>query len=270
MAIQAPAALASDFTLTMPIDDGTTSQFLQTDGNGVLTWANPLVPPLTTRGDLIRGGVAGAAERFAAVTNNRVVRGNGTDVVSGQIDAPGFFTPGANATSTLEGVVRGGTLPGSTGAAAIGAGFAGEIIEVNPTTVGASTTTADTAINAWAAGTNELTLTAGSWRINYKAGGYANATNSATFFGSVSLFNVTDSLSVARSSAGFGFPIAASAAVGFTVSSTTYVNITSTKVYRLRIQMNQSNGTGSVQLYGSNSPSGSGNIIETNIIAERL
>jgi len=105
MAIQAAATMASDFTLTMPIDDGTTSQFLQTDGNGVLTWANPLVPPLTTRGDLIRGGVAGAAERFAAVTNNTVVRGNGTDVVSGQIDDPGFFTTGAAAGNSAIGIV---------------------------------------------------------------------------------------------------------------------------------------------------------------------
>jgi hypothetical protein len=36
----------------------------------------------TTRGDLVRAGVGGAAERVAAVTNGHVVGGDGTDVVS--------------------------------------------------------------------------------------------------------------------------------------------------------------------------------------------
>ena len=38
VAIQAPAAVTS-WTLTLPADDGTASQFLQTDGAGVSTWA---------------------------------------------------------------------------------------------------------------------------------------------------------------------------------------------------------------------------------------
>ena len=38
VAIQAPAAVTS-WTLTLPTDDGTASQFLQTDGAGVSTWA---------------------------------------------------------------------------------------------------------------------------------------------------------------------------------------------------------------------------------------
>jgi hypothetical protein len=37
--IQAPATLASDYTLTLPIDDGASGQSLTTDGNGVLSWA---------------------------------------------------------------------------------------------------------------------------------------------------------------------------------------------------------------------------------------
>ena len=37
--IQAPAAIGTSFTLTLPTDDGTASQYLQTDGNGNLTWA---------------------------------------------------------------------------------------------------------------------------------------------------------------------------------------------------------------------------------------
>jgi len=38
--LQAPASIAASYTLTFPVDDGTAGQFLQTDGNGVLTWAN--------------------------------------------------------------------------------------------------------------------------------------------------------------------------------------------------------------------------------------
>jgi hypothetical protein len=39
--VQAPsdANLTSDYTITLPVDDGTSNQVLQTDGNGVTTWA---------------------------------------------------------------------------------------------------------------------------------------------------------------------------------------------------------------------------------------
>jgi hypothetical protein len=59
---------------------------------------------LTTRGDLIRRGAA-APERFAAVTDNRVVRGDGTDVVSGQIDDPAFFTNDARVGDSSPGIM---------------------------------------------------------------------------------------------------------------------------------------------------------------------
>jgi hypothetical protein len=37
--VKAPAAISSDYTLTLPGDDGNASEFLQTDGAGVLSWA---------------------------------------------------------------------------------------------------------------------------------------------------------------------------------------------------------------------------------------
>ena len=37
--IQAPNALSADVTLTLPVDDGTADQFLQTNGSGVMSWA---------------------------------------------------------------------------------------------------------------------------------------------------------------------------------------------------------------------------------------
>lgn len=36
--VQAPATLAAPYTLTLPVDDGTAGQYLQTDGSGVLSW----------------------------------------------------------------------------------------------------------------------------------------------------------------------------------------------------------------------------------------
>lgn len=39
--IRAPASLTAPYTLTLPINDGDSGQFLQTDGSGALTWANP-------------------------------------------------------------------------------------------------------------------------------------------------------------------------------------------------------------------------------------
>jgi hypothetical protein len=40
IALQAPAALATNVTLTLPDNDGTTNQVLATDGSGVLSWAD--------------------------------------------------------------------------------------------------------------------------------------------------------------------------------------------------------------------------------------
>ncbi len=39
--IKAPSGLAADYTLTLPLDDGTSGQYLRTDGGGILSWAAP-------------------------------------------------------------------------------------------------------------------------------------------------------------------------------------------------------------------------------------
>jgi len=39
VALQAPATIASNYTLTLPADDGDADQYLQTNGSGVLDWA---------------------------------------------------------------------------------------------------------------------------------------------------------------------------------------------------------------------------------------
>ena len=44
VALQAPGTLASSYTLTLPTDDGTSGQFLATDGSGVLSWSTVSSP----------------------------------------------------------------------------------------------------------------------------------------------------------------------------------------------------------------------------------
>jgi hypothetical protein len=63
VAIQAPATLASSYTLTMPVDDGTAGQALVTDGSGVLSWSSAA-----------SGDVYGPA----SATDNAVARYDGT------------------------------------------------------------------------------------------------------------------------------------------------------------------------------------------------
>lgn len=51
--LQAPSTLSGDYTLTLPTDDGNTTELLSTDGAGVLSWrTSAQVVGLTTKGDL--------------------------------------------------------------------------------------------------------------------------------------------------------------------------------------------------------------------------
>lgn len=72
-----------------------------------LSWSSPLTNPMTGSGDLITGGVAGAATRLAHPgVNNRVVRSTSTTATGfGQIDDPAFFTTGAAAGASAIGIV---------------------------------------------------------------------------------------------------------------------------------------------------------------------
>jgi hypothetical protein len=63
VALQAPGTLASSYTLTLPVDDGTSGQALITDGSGVLSWSTAA-----------SGDVYGPA----SATDNAVARYDGT------------------------------------------------------------------------------------------------------------------------------------------------------------------------------------------------
>lgn len=63
VALQAPATIATSYTLTLPVDDGTAGQALVTDGSGVLSWSTAA-----------SGDVYGPA----SATDNAVARYDGT------------------------------------------------------------------------------------------------------------------------------------------------------------------------------------------------
>ena len=58
VALQAPATIATSYTLTMPVDDGTAGQMLITDGSGVLSWSS------TASGDVAQADVGYAANQI--------------------------------------------------------------------------------------------------------------------------------------------------------------------------------------------------------------
>lgn len=102
--VKAPLTLAASYTLTLPPNDGTASQFLQTDGVGVLTWASAATASGVSGSVQFSNGSGGlssdAANLFWDDTNNRL--GIGTN-------APGY---------TLD--VVGGNIKLDEGAALIG------------------------------------------------------------------------------------------------------------------------------------------------------
>jgi hypothetical protein len=96
-------------TTTARLAVGSNGQVLTADSAETtgLKWTSPLTNPMDDTGQLIVGGAAGAATKLAHPgANNRIVRSTSTTATGfGQIDDPGFFTSGSNATSSASGTV---------------------------------------------------------------------------------------------------------------------------------------------------------------------
>jgi hypothetical protein len=60
VALQAPATIASNYTLTLPTGDGSANQALKTDGSGALGFASYLLLSETTNGQSLTGGIRGS------------------------------------------------------------------------------------------------------------------------------------------------------------------------------------------------------------------
>lgn len=75
--IQAPSSIAANYTLTLPVDDGTPGQVWATDGTGTLSWVNAgAIPTGFTQGSVIFQGASTLAQDNANFfwddTNNRL------------------------------------------------------------------------------------------------------------------------------------------------------------------------------------------------------
>ncbi|MDP3093693.1 MAG: hypothetical protein Q8N16_02920 [bacterium] len=135
-----PAAAAGTYTLTLPIDDGTANQLLQTDGAGVLTWATAgagdmvLASVQTVTGAKTFGTIGGAVDKFilagstsgSSILNAAAVAGTTTltlQGITGTIYSTGGNdvavadggTGGSTASITLFNNITGYTAAGATG-----------------------------------------------------------------------------------------------------------------------------------------------------------
>ena len=72
VAMQAPATLSANYTLTLPPDDGDANQYLQTNGSGVLDWATVSVPPSAYNTWLVKTAnyTASAGDQLVCVSSS--------------------------------------------------------------------------------------------------------------------------------------------------------------------------------------------------------
>lgn len=94
-----PSASSGTYTLTLPVDDGSSGQTLSTDGSGGLSWASSLTNPMTTTGDIIYSSDnSGTPARLGIGSASSVLHGGTTpsySAVSLSTDVTGVL-PTAN------------------------------------------------------------------------------------------------------------------------------------------------------------------------------
>lgn len=83
LGIRAPQSIGTNYILTLPNNDGNPSQFLQTDGNGVLSWATQTSTTLNAKGFAAFNGANGATIR----SNKLAVSRTGVGTYTLTIDA---------------------------------------------------------------------------------------------------------------------------------------------------------------------------------------
>jgi hypothetical protein len=105
VALQAPGTIATSYTLTLPVDDGTNGQALITDGNGVLSWST------AAAGDVY--GPASATDNAVArfdLTTGKIIQNSVVIIADTTGDVTGVGTLSSGAITTT-GVL---TLPAGT------------------------------------------------------------------------------------------------------------------------------------------------------------
>jgi hypothetical protein len=97
VALQAPGTIASSYTLTLPVDDGTSGQALITDGSGVLSWST------AAAGDVY--GPASATDNAIARfdgTTGKIIQNSAVTIAdtTGDITTAGYLITAAGAVGT--------------------------------------------------------------------------------------------------------------------------------------------------------------------------
>lgn len=172
VALQAPTAITTSFTLTLPADDGTVGQVLTTDGSGVLSWSSVSAGT----GDVT--GPASATDNAVArfdLTTGKIIQNSVVTIAdtSGNMAGVGTFSSGAITTSgalTYGGVTLSNAVTGTgnmvlatsptVASPTINDGYTEEIFAVTGTTPALSPTNAS--IQTWTLSGNS-TPTAGTW-----------------------------------------------------------------------------------------------------------
>ena len=98
VALQAPATIATSYTLTLPVDDGTAGQALITDGSGVLSWST------AASGDVY--GPASATDNAIArfdLTTGKIIQNSVVTIAdtTGNMAGVGTLSSGAITSSAL-------------------------------------------------------------------------------------------------------------------------------------------------------------------------
>jgi hypothetical protein len=106
IALQAPATITTDVTLTLPSADGTSGQFISTDGSGTLSFATPA----SGASNLADGSAATPSVNYSADTNTGIFRA-GNDLLAfstggterAQFDASGRLLVGTSTSVSVLG-----------------------------------------------------------------------------------------------------------------------------------------------------------------------
>ena len=83
--ITAPSNLTSNYTLTLPGNDGSSGEFLKTDGSGVTSWATPTQTALIVKGAIAFDGTNSTVFKSEKLTMSRTSTGNYTITLDSSI-----------------------------------------------------------------------------------------------------------------------------------------------------------------------------------------
>ena len=107
VAIKAPSSLAASYVLTLPVNDGNSGQFLQTDGSGVTSWVSPAAAAINNKQLFVLSStdITNQYIDLAQVAKNNsisfVVKGGGIMIEGASYDYSVSYTGGAGGNTRI-------------------------------------------------------------------------------------------------------------------------------------------------------------------------